>query len=129
MRRTIYVLLCGLFLGICFSCLTQHAFAAPRIINGYTTASSPEKQVYNQYENTKYAALTELQLNKHVYSSTDRVGKSFQSNFLWNTHASEAASQHSFGFPWPSIKALDISSLWKQQHDKQKKKDVYDYGE
>lgn len=129
MRRIIYVLLCGLFMGVCFSCLTQHAFAAPRVINGHTTVSSPEKQMYNQYENNEYAAWMELQLNKHAHSSNNRVGKSFQSNFLRNTHTSEAASQHSFGFPWPSIKALDISSLWKQQHDKQKKKDVYDYGE
>jgi hypothetical protein len=131
MRRTIYVLLFWLFMGYmaCLSSFTQNALAAPHVINVHNAVTSSEKTAFNQYAHEEYAAMMELQLDKNVHPSEDRVGKAFQSNFLQNVRASEASSHHSFNFPWPSLKALDISSLWKQQHDKQKKKDVYDYGE
>ena len=131
MRRTIYILLFCLFMGYlaCFSNLTQNAFAAPQVIKIHTVVSSSEKPAYDLHENKHYTAMMKQQFDKNVLPSEDRVGKALQSTFLQNTHASEASSQQRFSFPWPSLKALDISSLWKQQRDKQKKKDVYDYGE
>jgi len=113
----------------CFSSFTQNALAAPRVINIHNAALLSEKQTYDQHENEHSTAMMEQRLDKNVYSSENQVGKALQSTLLQNAHASEVSSRQEFSFPWPSLKALDISSLWKQQRDKQKKKDVYDYGE
>jgi hypothetical protein len=129
MRRTIYVFLFCLFMGYltCFSSFTQNALAAPQVSKMHNAVSSSEKQAYDQHE--ERLGVIENQLDKTFHSSEKQVGKGFQNNLLRNAHTSEAFSQHAFNFPWPSLKMLDISSLWKQQHDKQKRKDVYDYGE
>jgi hypothetical protein len=131
MRHMVYVFLFCLFMGYlaCFSSFTQNALAAPRVIKIHNAISSPEKPAYDQHDNKEHIAMMEHQLDKTSHSSAHRVGKGFQSKLLWKAAEAEAFSQHAFNFPWPSLKALDISSLWKQQRDKQKRKDVYDYGE
>jgi hypothetical protein len=131
MRRTVYILLFGLFMGyfVCFSSFTQNALAAPQVIKIHNAVSSSEKPTYDQHDTEKRIGVMENKLDKASHSSENRVGKVFRSTLLRNTSTSEAFSQHAFDFPWPSLKALDISSLWKQQRDKQKRKDVYDYGE
>ena len=131
MRRTVYILLFCLFMGYlaCFSNLTQTALAAPRVLKIHYAILSSEIQTYDHHAYKERIFVMKHQLDTTFYLSENGVGKASQSNFLRNAYASGASSQHKFGFPWPLIKAFDISSLWKQQRDKQKKKDVYDYGE
>jgi hypothetical protein len=131
MRHMVYVFLFCLFMGYlaCFSSFTQNALAAPQVLKMHTAVSLSEKQAYAQHDNKERIGVMEKQLDKTSYSSEERVGKGFQNNLLRNAYTSEGFSQRAFNFPWPSLKALDISSLWKQQRDTQKKKDVYDYGE
>ena len=131
MRHTVYVFFFCLFMGYlaCFSSFTQNALAAPQVIKMHNAISLPEKQTYDQHANREYSRVMKNQQDKASHSSQNQGEKGFQSILLRNTSTSEAFSDHAFDFPWPSIKALDISSLWKQQRDKQKRKDVYDYGE
>lgn len=131
MRRTVYILLFCLFMGYlaCFSSFTQNVLAAPRVIKMNNVISSSEMQAYDQYAHKERIGVLQQQLDKASHLSENRVEKASQSNFLRNTHASDASSQQKFGFPWPFIKAFDISSLWKQQREKQKKNDMYDLGE
>jgi hypothetical protein len=131
MRRTMYVCILCLFMGYfaCFSDSIQNALAAPQVSKMYNALSSPEKQAYSQHDNKEHRRLMEKYLDKPSQSSAQQGGKGFRSELLWKVSASEASSQQAFNFPWPILKAFDISSLWKQQRDKQKRKDVYDDGE
>ena len=131
MRHTVYIFLFCLFMGYlaCFSSFTQNALAAPQVIKMHNALSSSEKQTYDQYDNKEHSGVMERHLDKTSQLSEKQVGKGFRSELLWNASASKAFSQYAFNFPWPTLKSLDISSLWKQQRDTQKKKDVYDYGE
>ena len=132
MRRTVYILLFCLFMGYlaCFSNLTENALAAPQVIKIHYVVSSSEKQTYDQYANKERISMMKQHLYRVSHSSKDWVGRASQSNFLQSAHASEASSQARYGFPsWSALKAFDISSLWKQQRDTQKKKDIYDFGE
>ena len=131
MRRMVYVFLFCLFMGYlaCFSSFTQNALAAPQAIKMHTAASLSGKQAYAQHANKEHIEVMKKQLDKTSHLSEKRVGNGFQNNLLRNAYTPDAFSQHAFNFPWPSLKAFDISSLWKQQRDKQKRKDVYDYGE
>ena len=131
MRRTVYVFLFCLFMGYlaCFSSFTQNALAAPQVIKIHNAVSSAFQTTYDQHDTKEHIGVMGNQLDKISHSSENRVGKVFRSTLLRNTSTSEASSQHAFNLPWPIIKVLDISSLWKQQRDKQKRKDVYDYGE
>lgn len=131
MRRTVYILLFCLFMGYlaCFSSFTHNVLAAPQVIKMNNVISSSEMQVHNQYAHKERIGVLKQQLDKTSHLSDNRVRKASQSNFLCNAHASDASSQQKFGFPWPFIRPFDISSLWKQQRDKQKKNDRYDLGE
>ena len=131
MRHVVYILLFCLFMGCLayFSSPTQNALAAPQVIKMQNIASLSEKQTYDQHANEERIGVMKLQLDKFSHPSEDWLEKAVRSNFLRNAHTSEGSSQQMFDFPWSSLKTFDISSLWKQQRNKQKKKDVYDYGE
>lgn len=131
MRRTFYTLLFCLFMGYYtfFGYIAQNAFAAPQVIGRHGIVYAPGKQAYEQDENVEHLGVMKKWLDKVDYSSANRVGKDFQSNVVRNVHAAEYRAQSSFMIPWLPIKLLDLSSLWKQQRDQQKKKDVYNFGE
>jgi hypothetical protein len=131
MRHTFYTLLFGLVMGycICLVCIAQSAFAASRVLDVHTTVYTPATLAYNQNENTKHFERMKQWLNKANHHSTNQVEKEVQSNVVRSVHSSPSPFPSSFSISWPSLKSLNLSFLWTQQHNKQKEKDVYDDGE
>lgn len=131
MRRTFYILLFCLSMGYSafFGYTAQNAFAAPKVIGRHVIVYAPGKQAYEQSKNIEHFGDMKKWLDKVDYSSANRVGKDFQSYVVRNVHAAQYRAQSSFMIPWLPIKLLDLSSLWKQQRDQQKKKDMYNFGE
>ena len=116
MRRAFYISVSGLFLGVFayfVGIVPQQVFAASQRTSGHVAVTVPAQQAHDQTTTGMHIRVIDRLPDKTHRKSEEHGGKSFQ---------------HSLTIPWPLIKTIDLSYLWKQQRDNQKK-DIYDYGQ